>query len=359
MAPARRRCPAAIANVINLGADLGAMGAALGLLIGGPELLYAALFGAICSARNIHELSTLCATLKWATLCLFAYVAWSLRACAMDRAHQHLSAASRLDAPHAMAWLPSSVRDQSISVLLAAGQEVEELHRRHVNRFASRRASRPELSRIRTDTPWNGISNLIALFIMFATAAILTQRRHRYPNIVSSGRGSRPIAGAFPSRCSRWLIATGMLAVPVLAALRLCGQRIFRCRKAWTAAQRGEAFYATMRSPRWWVALKLHILDPSRRSIGARCQWGRRASDGRHDGHRHEPAHHGPADTPRPMAAVDGSHISSYIRAVAFFRSSRCVKRSLMPNRINRGRRDLPVALPEMGQRDVCRHTTR
>src|SRR5207342_3258658 len=33
-----------IANVINLGADLGAMGAALGLLIGGPEHLYAVLF---------------------------------------------------------------------------------------------------------------------------------------------------------------------------------------------------------------------------------------------------------------------------------------------------------------------------
>src|SRR2546428_4434740 len=32
-----------VANVINLGADLGAMGAALGLLIGGPEHLYTVL----------------------------------------------------------------------------------------------------------------------------------------------------------------------------------------------------------------------------------------------------------------------------------------------------------------------------
>src|SRR5258705_351944 len=37
-----------VANVIKLGADLGAMGAALGLLIGGPELLYTALFGVVC-----------------------------------------------------------------------------------------------------------------------------------------------------------------------------------------------------------------------------------------------------------------------------------------------------------------------
>ena len=34
-----------IANIINLGADLGAMGAALDLLIGGPGQLYTLLFG--------------------------------------------------------------------------------------------------------------------------------------------------------------------------------------------------------------------------------------------------------------------------------------------------------------------------
>src|ERR1700730_5960682 len=35
-----------IANTINIGADLGAMGDAVGLLIGGPRLLYVVLFGA-------------------------------------------------------------------------------------------------------------------------------------------------------------------------------------------------------------------------------------------------------------------------------------------------------------------------
>jgi NRAMP (natural resistance-associated macrophage protein)-like metal ion transporter len=37
-----------VANIINLGADLGAMGAALQLLIGGPEQLYTLLFGVVC-----------------------------------------------------------------------------------------------------------------------------------------------------------------------------------------------------------------------------------------------------------------------------------------------------------------------
>jgi hypothetical protein len=36
-----------IANLINLGADLGAMGAALKLLIGGPALLYVVLFSTL------------------------------------------------------------------------------------------------------------------------------------------------------------------------------------------------------------------------------------------------------------------------------------------------------------------------
>src|ERR1700687_402334 len=57
-----------VANVINLGADLGAMGAALGLLICGPQLLYAALFGAICVLlETFMSYARYAATLKWAT----------------------------------------------------------------------------------------------------------------------------------------------------------------------------------------------------------------------------------------------------------------------------------------------------
>ena len=42
-----------LANIINLGADLGAMGAALRLLIGGPAQLYVALFGVVCALLEI------------------------------------------------------------------------------------------------------------------------------------------------------------------------------------------------------------------------------------------------------------------------------------------------------------------
>ncbi len=42
-----------VANTINLGADLGAMGAALKLLIGGPQLLYVALFAVVSALLEI------------------------------------------------------------------------------------------------------------------------------------------------------------------------------------------------------------------------------------------------------------------------------------------------------------------
>src|SRR4029077_14551527 len=60
-----------IANIINLGADLGAMGAALKLLIAGPALLYVCLFGLFSAtleiftsyARYVSILKSLCLSL--------------------------------------------------------------------------------------------------------------------------------------------------------------------------------------------------------------------------------------------------------------------------------------------------------
>ena len=65
-----------IANIINLGADLGAMGDALGLLVGGPTDLYVVLFAVVCAALEIFSrYDRYVAILKWGTLSLFAYVA--------------------------------------------------------------------------------------------------------------------------------------------------------------------------------------------------------------------------------------------------------------------------------------------
>src|SRR6202163_3389371 len=58
-----------IANFINLGADLGAMGDALRMLIGGPRGFYVILFAAGCAGLEIFSTYTRYVTfLKWTTL---------------------------------------------------------------------------------------------------------------------------------------------------------------------------------------------------------------------------------------------------------------------------------------------------
>jgi NRAMP (natural resistance-associated macrophage protein)-like metal ion transporter len=63
-----------VANTINIGADLGAMADALGLLIGGPRLIYVIAFGSLCAVLQVlMTYIRYVAVLKWLTLALFAY----------------------------------------------------------------------------------------------------------------------------------------------------------------------------------------------------------------------------------------------------------------------------------------------
>ncbi|MBV9752657.1 MAG: divalent metal cation transporter, partial [Hyphomicrobiales bacterium] len=64
-----------LANTINIGADLGAMAAAVNLLVGGPTLLYVAAFAVISVLLEVFvRYSRYVSVLKWLTLSLFAYV---------------------------------------------------------------------------------------------------------------------------------------------------------------------------------------------------------------------------------------------------------------------------------------------
>lgn len=64
----------AVANVINLGADLGAMGDVGEMMTGAPHLLFVLLFAVICSALQIFmQYTRYVSVLKWLTITLFAY----------------------------------------------------------------------------------------------------------------------------------------------------------------------------------------------------------------------------------------------------------------------------------------------
>src|SRR6202165_4825578 len=63
-----------VANTINIGADLGAMGDAVNLLIGGPRFLYVAGFGVLSAVLQVAmQYSRYVSVLKWLTLALFTY----------------------------------------------------------------------------------------------------------------------------------------------------------------------------------------------------------------------------------------------------------------------------------------------
>ena len=68
-----------IANIINLGADLGAMAEALRLLVGGPPHFYVVGFAIGCALLEVFvRYERYVSILKWTSLSLFAYVATAL-----------------------------------------------------------------------------------------------------------------------------------------------------------------------------------------------------------------------------------------------------------------------------------------
>ena len=214
-----------IANVINLGADLGAMGAALALLIPGPVLLYTIIFGVVSILLEVLiSYDRYARILKWTTLSLLSYVAVLFVAdVSWGQAMRGILVPSfTVDKAHAMALV--AIFGTTISPYLffwQAGQEVEEQHRHHTKPLCiAPREAGPELKRIRTDTLVGmGFSHFTALAIVVATAATL--HAHGVTDITSAAQAAnalRPIAGdmAF-ALFAIGLIGTGMLAVPVLA----------------------------------------------------------------------------------------------------------------------------------------------
>ena len=214
-----------VANIANLGADLGAMGSALQLLIGGPALVYAVAFGVVCVVLEIFvPYDRYASVLKWLTLSLFFYVAvvffahvpWGTAL--VGTLVPHIV----LDKDHATAIV--AVLGTTISPYLffwQASQEVEEqVRHRSKPLYVTPAQAGPEFKRMRIDT-WvgMGISNIIAIFIIYATAATLNA--HGVTDVQSTAQAAealRPAAGAFAFFVfAAGIIGTGMLAVPVLA----------------------------------------------------------------------------------------------------------------------------------------------
>lgn len=214
-----------IANVINLGADLSAMGAALYLLAGGNAAIYTLGFGIICVVLEVMlSYPRYAKALKWTTLSLFTYVAVVMVAGVPWGEALTALVVPDLQWNAAYATALVAILGTTISPYLffwQAGQEIEEQHRHHAKPLCiTPKEAGPELSRIRIDTLTGmAFSSIISLAIVFATAATL--HASGITDIQTSAQAAealRPIAGNFAfALFALGIIGTGMLAVPVLA----------------------------------------------------------------------------------------------------------------------------------------------
>ena len=264
-----------VANIVNLGADLGAMGSALQLLIGGPEQLYTLLFGVVCIVLEVWlSYPRYAAVLKWTTLSLFSYVAvvfvadvpWDIALKSLIVPHIDLTG------PSAMAMV--AILGTTISPYLffwQAGQEVEEQHRHHAKPLCiTPKTAGPELARIRLDTIVGmAFSSLVSLAIVFATAATL--HSHGIVDVATSAQAAealRPIAGEFAfALFALGIIGTGLLAVPVLAgSAGYAVSEVFGWAETLDARPNdARAFYATIAvATMLGAALNFIGLDPVR-----------------------------------------------------------------------------------------------
>jgi NRAMP (natural resistance-associated macrophage protein)-like metal ion transporter len=239
-----------VANVINIAADIAAMGEAMRLVTGvGSAHMYALGFGALCLLlQGFLPYSSYVRYLKWLTLGLLAYVATAF---AVKMPWTEVLART--------VWPHFTFNKDSVALVVAvfgttispylffwqASQEVEEIRADRAARALriGAKDARAQLRRIKTDTLFGmGFSNLVAYFIMLTTA--VTLGAHGITNIQTSAQAAqalRPVAGEFAFLLfALGIIGTGLLAVPVLA---------------------GSAAYAVTESFRWRNGLDLKIVE--------------------------------------------------------------------------------------------------
>ena len=263
-----------VANTINIGADLGAMAAALRLLFDAPLVIYIIAFAVVTVLLEVFmRYSRYASVLRWLTLSLFAYVGtvvvlgvpWGT--VAKNLVLPHISLASNY------LTVVVAVFGTTISPYLffwQAGEEVEdEKEDRNARPLIKAPLQAPkQLARIQLDTIVGmGFSNIIALFIMLTTAATLNA--HGVKDIETSAQAAealRPIAGEFAFTIfALGIIGTGLLALPVLAgsAAYAVGEALHWRVGLAQRPGRARAFYGTIAAATVvGAALNFTGLDP-------------------------------------------------------------------------------------------------
>lgn len=214
-----------VANVFNIGADLGGMADAMHMLTGIHAFFWTPFFAALILVLLLFtSYRTMARIFKWLTLVLFAYVA------AAVLSHPNWTNVLRSTfIPH-VEWSKGyisvlvGILGTTISPYLffwQAAQEVEEDRDHGKTTVAQRRGATNKELRVAKRDVITGmlLSNLVMYFLILTTGATLNA--HGQKNIETAKQAAEallPLAG----QGAYWLftlgiIGTGMLAVPVLA----------------------------------------------------------------------------------------------------------------------------------------------
>ncbi len=237
-----------IANVINLGADIGAMGSALQILVGGPAHWYVIGFGIISVlAATFVPYNQYAQLLKWSTLVLFVYVATALVIHVPWKPVLIGALIPSITFSNSYLTALTAVFGTTISPYLFFWQASLEVQAQEAAPGEKPLKRAPEqapaqLNPMRADTYLGmAFSNVIAFFIILDTAAAL--HAHGITDIQTSAQAAqalRPLAGELAFLLfSIGIIGTGLIAIPVLA---------------------GSAAYALAETLNWPIGLerKLH-----------------------------------------------------------------------------------------------------
>jgi Mn2+/Fe2+ NRAMP family transporter len=215
------------ANVINLGADLGAMADVLSRLTGDPSPVYVLIFGGVCGGLLLLvRYQRYIRLVRWATLSLLTYVLAALSA-PMPWGGIGASPAAPALTPNAAsaAAIFAAVLGTTISPYLFVWQSSLEAERARAlprlgQSLSAPRSVQREIGRIRFDTGVGmAVATLVSLAVIVTAAATL--HASGVWDIQTSSQAAealRPAAGPLAYVLfSLGIISTGLLAVPMLA----------------------------------------------------------------------------------------------------------------------------------------------
>jgi len=218
-------CLLLVANVVNIGADLGAMASTAGTITGVHPYFFTPLFaGTIVALLACWSYHRIARVLKWMTMVLFAYVIAAFRAHPNWSSVLHATLVPHVESSASYLNMFLALAGTTISPYLffwQASQEVEEDREKGKMTLAHRKGATDAETRDSRLDVMTGIlfSQLIMYFIILTAGATLNV--HGETHIATTQQAAealRPLAGnATYLLFTLGIIGTGMLSVPVLA----------------------------------------------------------------------------------------------------------------------------------------------